>query len=188
MSEWNILDRFIAKIRYSKIEKYIPKNGTVCDIGCGQNADFLKKCSPYICTGYGFDYKIQTHKTGNLILTNSRLLNGTNLPDNCCDVVFMIALLEHLDNPEAVISEAHRILKKDGLLVLTTPTRFAKPILEFMAFRLHIINRDEILEHKHYYTCPEIFDLFQNNGFYHCKYKKFSFFVNSLATARKKEN
>ena len=67
--------------------------------------------------------------------------------------------MEHLDEPEKVLFDALKILKKGGNLVLTIPTPMAKPILEFMAFKLHIINEDEIREHKKYYNKKMIQDL-----------------------------
>ena len=106
------------------------------------------------------------------------------IPDNTCDTVFMIALLEHLDDPLYMLEEIYRILNNNGTLVLTTPTRLAKPILEFMAFKLHIINEEEILEHKHYYSKIEILDLCKQAGFSDVHYKKFCFGVNSFSVAK----
>jgi SAM-dependent methyltransferase len=59
-------------------------------------------------------------------------------PDYCCsaesipvtdetfDIVLMTEVLEHLENPERVISEVQRVLKKDGHIVATMP--FLYPI------------------------------------------------------------
>ena len=41
--EWNRLDKFIAYIRYRKIDKYVPKGGVICDIGCGRHAGLLRR-------------------------------------------------------------------------------------------------------------------------------------------------
>ena len=49
------------------------------------------------------------------------------------DIVTMLAVLEHLSYPEDILKEINRILRKDGRLVLTVPSKIAKPILEFMA-------------------------------------------------------
>lgn len=185
MSKWNALDKFIAQIRYKVVEKYVPVNGIVCDIGCGQEADFLVKNSIRIKRGYGFDFKIEDQIKGNIVIKNNKNMVGTGLDAELVDVVFMIALLEHLDEPNIILAECNRILKKGGKVVLTTPTRLGKIFLEFMAFKLHIINEDEILEHKHYYTKNEIFDLFEKNGFTKYNYKKFTFGVNSMAVGIK---
>lgn len=44
--------------------------------------------------------------------------SATGLDDNSTDVVLMINLLYLIKNKEAVLAEAHRILKKDGKLVI----------------------------------------------------------------------
>lgn len=182
--EWNKLDQLIADIRYRKIDRYVPESGIVCDIGCGRNAAFLKRHAKKIKKGYGFDFRIQDSIVDNIETYNNKGMVHFPIADNTCDTVFMIALLEHLDNPLSMLQEIHRILNRNGKLVLTTPTRLAKPILEFMAFKLHIINEEEILEHKHYYTKTEILDLLKQAGFSNCHYKKFCFGVNSLANAK----
>lgn len=185
MSDWNRLDRLIAKIRYKVVEKYIPVNGIICDIGCGQEASFLRRNAKKIKKGYGFDFKIKDQMIGNIQIRNNKGMLGIELESESVDVVFMIALLEHLDSPDRMLLECNRILKRGGKVVLTTPTRLGKFFLEFMAFHLHIINEDEILEHKHYYTKKELFDLLAQSGFLKYKYKKFTFGLNSISVAIK---
>lgn len=102
------------------------------------------------------------------------------LPDCSVDTVFLNAVLEHLPDSYSVLKECKRILKTNGKIVMTTPTRLAKPVLEFMAFKLHIINEDEILEHVHYYNKKDIIDLADKLEMKLNKYKFFEFFMNSL--------
>lgn len=49
--------------------------------------------------------------------------NIANLPfkDNSIDIIFCIAVLEHVPNPEKVVSEINRVLKKDGLVYISFP-------------------------------------------------------------------
>ena len=48
------------------------------------------------------------------------------IKDEIYDIVLMTELLEHLQNPEAALAEASRILKKNGRLICTIP--FLHPI------------------------------------------------------------
>jgi ubiquinone/menaquinone biosynthesis C-methylase UbiE len=42
-------------------------------------------------------------------------------PDNYFDAVIMEEVIEHLVNPDNALEEAYRILKPDGIFILTTP-------------------------------------------------------------------
>ena len=41
--------------------------------------------------------------------------------DNSFDVVFLLEVMEHLDYPDKALHEIHRVLKKDGVLILGVP-------------------------------------------------------------------
>ncbi len=184
MSEWNCMDKFMAQIRYRAIEKYVPKGGVIADIGCGREAAFLKHCAPFIARGYGFDFRINNQTVDNLTLINNKNSKKLDIESECCHAVFMLAVLEHLDDPKVLLKEIYRILDVNGILCLTTPTPLSKPVLECMA-KLHIINEEEILEHKHYYKNREINKLITECGFIRYRYKKFCFGMNSIVVAEK---
>jgi len=80
------------------------------------------------------------------------------------DVVTMMAVLEHVSHPKAVIVEIFRILKPGGRLVLTVPSNAAKPVLEFLAFRLGIVSAAEIRDHKCYYNKELLRQLLADTG------------------------
>ena len=44
--------------------------------------------------------------------------------DECYDAVFMVEVLEHVKSPQKALQEVHRILRKGGILILTTPFLF----------------------------------------------------------------
>lgn len=94
-----------------------------------------------------------------------------------------------MDEPEELLLDALRLLKVNGNLVMTTPTPISKPILEFMAYKLHIINEVEIREHKHYYSKENILNLINTlNKTYNVKlheYKTFELKLNSLIVIKK---
>ena len=186
---WNILDKIIAKFRYAKVNNYVKSNGTIVDIGCGQEGQFLITNKKRIKKGYGLDYKIKNHTIDNIYFINNKNLKLLPIPKDSVDVVFLNAVLEHLIDPKAVLVEVLPLLKTGGKIVMTTPTPVAKPILEFMAYKLHIINEAEIREHVHYYTREDI-EILIKELYDICpvkleKYEKFEFGVNSLIVIQK---
>ena len=51
-----------------------------------------------------------------------------------------------------------------GGLVITVPSRISKPVSEFLAFKMHIINEQEIKDHKKYYNKKDLYDLFKHSN------------------------
>lgn len=186
---WNILDIILAKFRYVIVDKYVIKGSTVVDIGCGQEGAFLLRHKEDISKGFGFDFEINDCKVDNITFINNSCLDKFPLKAASVDTIFMNALLEHLDNPEELLLNALEILKDDGKIIMTTPTPISKPLLEFMAYKIHIINEVEIREHKHYYSKQDIENLINNlNQHFNVKlyeYKTFEFKLNSLIVLQK---
>jgi 2-polyprenyl-3-methyl-5-hydroxy-6-metoxy-1,4-benzoquinol methylase len=50
--------------------------------------------------------------------------NKDIIPDNFYDVIIMTEVLEHTLNPFNAVNEIHRLLKKGGYLIMTTPFNF----------------------------------------------------------------
>jgi 2-polyprenyl-3-methyl-5-hydroxy-6-metoxy-1,4-benzoquinol methylase len=94
-------------------------------------------------------------------------------------------VLEHLENPERVLSECNRILKKDGKIIITTPAPVSKPILEFLSFKLHIVNPVEIKDHKHYFPKLELKLIMEKCCFANVHVKSFEFGLNNFAVGYK---
>ena len=186
--KWPLFEKFLGWLRYIKIREYIhmsPK--PVCvDIGCGFNGRFLRSISKQIKRGYGIDIRANDAVYGNVrIVNNSKVGGYIPIADGKVDRVFMLAVLEHLDADCPLVEEGARILKKGGLFVLTTPTPFAKPILEFLSFKMHLISVESIAEHKHYWTERELRRKFRSCGLEVVVYKKFQCGCNELIVGRK---
>ncbi len=105
---------------YLNIEELAPKlKGTVLDFGCGSK--------PYVslftnCTGYkGVDIDQSGHAH-----TNEKIdyfYDGHKLPfeNESYDNVFSSEVIEHISNIDEIFDEINRVLKKDGLFLVTTP-------------------------------------------------------------------
>ena len=180
---WPLFEKVLGYYRYLKIRRYIvsqPK--AVCvDIGCGFWGRFLKSISGKIQYGFGFDIRGNDEKYKNIrLINNSRFDGRIPLKDKCVDRVFMLAVLEHLPMDSELLTEGIRVLKPGGVIVLTTPTRIAKPVLEFLSYKLHLISEDSIREHKHYYNRQELQQLMVKNGCSVFAYECFQFGFNQL--------
>jgi len=98
------------------------------------------------------------------------------------DTIVCLAVIEHIEFDEVfkIFYKFKKILNREGRIFLTTPTKIAKPVLEFWAF-LGVIDRGSIVEHKHYWSKKEIYQLANETGFVIKRFKKFQLGFNQLA-------
>jgi 2-polyprenyl-3-methyl-5-hydroxy-6-metoxy-1,4-benzoquinol methylase len=130
----------------------------VLDVGCAHGflldeARKLKQCdvsgieiSGHAC-GYAKDVL-------GLSVLNCRL-RDCDLYSGLFDVAFLIGTVEHLISPKAEIRHIHRILKPDGLLVLTTTD--TKGLLPFYAIKPP--------EHLFYFNHGNLLRLLEDSGY-----------------------
>jgi SAM-dependent methyltransferase len=105
----------------------ISRGTRLIDVGCG-NATFLATLSDEIdpLNLYGVEYSAVGAETAPEIL-KPRIIVGDivalseELAKEPFDVAVCSEVLEHVDSPPAILGAIHRILKPDGLLVVTVP-------------------------------------------------------------------
>lgn len=100
-------------------------------------------------------------------------------------MVCMLAVLEHLNYPLLMLKEIRRVLVKNGILLLTVPSHAAKPVLEFLSYKLHIIDEAEIRDHKRYFNKADLLDLSQRADLSLESHSYFQFGFNNFAKIRK---
>jgi ubiquinone/menaquinone biosynthesis C-methylase UbiE len=174
-------------MRFRRVIPHIPNNSTLLDIGCGTSATFLKFLSPRIYRGCGVDFKVKEFDFNNIRTIQLRI--GKRLPfdDASFDVVTMLAVLEHIEQEQAILHEIHRVLVPGGKLVLTVPSVWAQPVLEFLSYKLKIVNEDEIRDHKRYYNRQKLKKvLIHQAGFQDFYHRYFQLWMNNFCTVIKK--
>ena len=182
-----LLETPLAKIRSRRIVKYIPRGGSVCDIGCGAEPKFLLALGNLISEGWGIDKKTITQTWNDRVQTVKEDLDQkSRLPfDNeKFNCVTLLASIEHLAFPRNVLEEAKRVLRTGGIIIVTTPTPLARPILEILAF-LGLLSKEEVKDHKHYYYKQALIKLFEGLGFSIVKHQYFELGLNQVIVAKK---
>lgn len=184
---FNFFDKLIARYRLSVVVKYIEKNDMVLDLGCGVQHYLLDYGKNKFKAGYGLDYDIENCQKENLTLINHKCQGDLPLKDDFFDKVFLLAVLEHIEEKDVagLFKEFYRVLKKGGRLIMTTPTPWLKPILEFLALKLKIFTSEEVTDHKHYYIAEEIRDLAAASGLCLTKVSYFQLGLNCLYVLEK---
>ena len=94
------------------------------------------------------------------------------LLDKTFEVVTALAIIEHVDNPEMMLAEIRRVLKPGGRVLVTTPALVGKHPLELLA-TLGLISREEIMDHKRYYTRVTLQQAMERAGLKQVRVKHF---------------
>lgn len=111
--------------RLKAIRSMMPSSGVLLEIGVrdGSTVQFYKeKFRGKIC---GIDISNQMYDPGKGIIDEFKTcdLNSENIPweDQTFDVIVCSEVIEHIFNTDHLVVELHRILKKDGILIISTP-------------------------------------------------------------------
>jgi 2-polyprenyl-3-methyl-5-hydroxy-6-metoxy-1,4-benzoquinol methylase len=183
-----ILENLFQAIRFQKIEPFIKNGLKVLDLGCGFGGSFLKKECFKIAEGVEYDISVSKHKiSDNINLFPNKLDGNLKLQPNYFDTVTALAVVEHLSKLRLVINQAYKTLKRGGYFILTIPSPKAKPILEFLAYKVHIVSEREIKDHKRYYSRNSLFEMLNKSGFQskNIEVKPFGFGFNTLVVSKK---
>jgi 2-polyprenyl-3-methyl-5-hydroxy-6-metoxy-1,4-benzoquinol methylase len=159
-----LLEPLLRRMRLARVQSWLPngKSPELLDIGCGWEARLLRELEPYIGKGVGIDFKAPPLTTRKLSTISCRLSDQLPFDADSFDVVTMLAVLEHLDRPREIVAEIARVLRPRGRLLLTVPSPAAKPVLEFLAYRMGIISRAEIEDHKTYFDREALIGMFSD--------------------------
>lgn len=146
--------------------------GTVLDVGCavGPLHENIARHHPVI----GIDINLRRAVPGVV------KADATQMPfkNNAFDSVLAGELIEHLDRPGAFLDEVQRVLKKGGLVVLTTPNR--QSLLNRL-FRLY-----QKPAHLVLFTREELASLLAVHGFRMERYTFFPYTAESSEGSRHK--
>lgn len=185
-----ILEPLLRRLRIRRVLPYVSRypNCTLLDIGCGWEARLLKELEPHIGRGIGIDFKAPGIRTERLQTISAVLDTELPFSEQSFDLITMLAVLEHLQHPHAILKETARLLRPGGGVLLTVPSWHAKPILEFLSFRLGIINPEEIRDHKRYFNREDLFDLIEATpGLRVVRHEYFQWRLNNLIFAVRTE-
>jgi len=190
-----LLEGFLAYRRRIQADGLIPdtvRQGRILDIGCGSFPLFLHNTR--FSERYGLD-RLSPSEVGDsrLTLIKHDISNGSGLPfeNEFFDVVTMLAVFEHIETValRQSLLEIHRVLRPEGLYVMTTPARWAEGILKAMT-NLGLVSSEELNEHKATYRPAEIQSLVADAGFDSTRIRQgtFELGMNLWAVAQKRSS
>jgi 2-polyprenyl-3-methyl-5-hydroxy-6-metoxy-1,4-benzoquinol methylase len=143
-----LLSSYLRQRRFKTAIPYI--KGDILDLGCGytdliprleleQAYVGIDKLEPLIKWLYDRYPEYEFHK---------RDLDSQDIEvDRKFDTILMLAIVEHLQNPERVLSQIPQYLQKDGCMIITTPPPFGDHIHRIGA-RFGLFYQSAVEEHN----------------------------------------
>jgi len=117
---------FVQRKKIDALREYVPNGGLVVDIGCG-GGDLLGLAKRFGDPSWelvGIDMSEKAIES-----VRKRRIRGIlgrfetlDLPESSADVIIMNQVIEHLDNPRAVLEKSVKYLKVGGYIFIETPS------------------------------------------------------------------
>lgn len=131
------------------------RDGDVLDIGCGAG-NMIHHLSRY---GHVKGVEIDARPVAMALargydVRQGDATRGIPFPDASFDLVTVLDVIEHVDADEAILREAYRVLRPNGVLAITTP-----------AFQWLWSHNDVLNGHKHRYAPRELRERVERVGF-----------------------
>lgn len=158
--------------------EYKSRDSKVLDLGCGIGLS-LSFIGQVFKNSIGCDISENSVKATKEILKKHKiktpviLCKKDKLPfrDNYFDIVTFIEVIEHVENPDAVLKEIRRVLKPDGVLHITTANKwwpiephFKLPFLSYLPrnladFYVKTFNKDDSYQKIHLPSYTEFYKI-----------------------------
>lgn len=143
------------------LEKY-RANNNIIDVGAG-DGQLISRAKKKNWNSYATEFddmSVELCRQKGVTVHKGKLDAG-NYKDNFFDAIFSVEVIEHINNPREEVRNFHKILRKGGVVYVTTPN------LNSLSFKL-LKNKWNIFhypEHLCYYTPKTLEKLFQDAGF-----------------------
>lgn len=167
-------ERGIDKFQYGRMKKIkkFKKTGRILDVGCGPGY--------FLAVAKKNGWKTQGVEVSKIAAGYAKKKFGINVfagelldagyPNEYFDVVTLWHVLAHLPNPSETLTEANRVLKKDGLLVLTVPNITGFQAKVFKEYWFHL----DVPRHLYFFGSGVLRQMLRKSGFRAQKMSHFS--------------
>lgn len=178
----------IQEIRMKQILPFLKGNSSFLDIGSslGEVIRYLPVKSYYV----GIEGNHQFYFNAKKRYPNKNFINTYLTKENVnllninkkVDCIIALAVVEHMNNPVEIISALKRYLKKNGRIIITSPSKKARLILK-IGSKIGLFMK-EMDEHKNHFTKKELKNLVKSAGYNIEHYHSFEFGLNHFMVIR----
>lgn len=179
-SQSAFLEGTLTRMRTRQVRPHI-HNKRILDFGCGEHLTTLRNLRTNALDVAGYDILFQGLPP-QLSYDGIPIYGNLDQIKEKFDVVTALACFEHIESDQlpAILEQLQSILSSNGIIIGTVPRPPAKPVLEFLSYRLGLIDPSQILDHKVYYNEKRLRKVAEEGGFELIRYSCFQFWMNSF--------
>lgn len=168
----------------------------ILDVGCGYHGNMLRALSKSARSVTGLDFNIDEElfsrdRINSIVGDAEKVL--CNVPEQSFDVVYMLSVLEHVNDPVKLLKEVRRVLRPTGVFFVNSPSWFGKFILERVVlpyFDSSGSYKIQVDTHKRYFSNSSLWQVLIDSGFVSSEVKiaKANFFCSVSACITKRND
>lgn len=175
-----LLSPWLRRKRIEAARPYL--QGRILDYGCGIGM-LSELCRPDLYLGV--DRDIESLEIARSQFPNFRFVQ--DIPENeTFDTIVLLAVIEHIAEPEHFFTRLRLMLTPQGQVVLTTPAPFIEQI-HFFGANLRLFSREANAEHEYLFDYLSLKRIVARAGFVIHGYKCFLFGANQLFILKRHE-
>lgn len=154
MALHNLIENLIHELRYREVTPHLRPCRRMADLGCRHDHHFLTRVRGLAESCWGLDITIEDGQDGNITLLKADITKNLPFEDGFLDQITILAVLEHIADPKAVLAEVRRCLAPGGRLIVTTPTKLGIKVHDGLV-RTRLVRDVEPDEHKDFDVSPQ---------------------------------
>jgi ubiquinone/menaquinone biosynthesis C-methylase UbiE len=104
----------------------------MADLGCGRSYSFLKRHHDKAGRCWGLDIAVSDGEDGNITLKKWDITGRLPFAPEAIDQIAILAVLEHIPNPQEVLRECNRVMTAGGRIIITTPSKLGIKVHDVM--------------------------------------------------------
>jgi len=172
-----LADRLLRRWRIARAAGWVRPGDRLLDVGC-YDRSLIDAVGDRIGSAVGIDAVAEPGETGGVRIVRGSFPKDLDAEPGRFDCVTALAVLEHVDAPDAFAAACHRLLAPGGRVVLTVPHPFVDRIVDAL-IALRLADGMDFDEH-HGFDVGQTRPIFERAGFRTVAAKTFQLGLNRL--------
>lgn len=171
------LDVILRDWRISKALRHVRSGDRLLDIGCF-DGHLIRCARGHVSQAVGLDPLVEPGRRDGVQFIRDTFPAAQSLEDGGFDSITMLAVLEHMGDPDRVARECYRILKPAGRVILTVPSPLVDHVLSVLEC-LRLVD-GMCTDQHHGFDVRQTAAIFESAGFCLKAWKTFQLGLNNL--------